>query len=144
MRPGYARALAHLASGEDRPRGRASYPGFSKEIRLMNNKLIRRGFVIALCVAVGLMPVATGAQDRLKAMPGYEQYQKMSREIPGSVKLASLAVKWLEGGKAFEYQRDGKTFRYDIAARAAAEAQPSSDGETTQPNRFGGRGGRGG
>jgi dipeptidyl-peptidase-4 len=109
----------------------------------MKNKFIRRSVITALCLAIGLMPSATGAQDRLKAMPGYEQYQKMSREIPGAAKLATLRVKWLEGGKAFEYQKDGKTFRYDIAARTAAEAQPSTGGETT-PDRFGGRGGRGG
>lgn len=109
----------------------------------MKNKVMRRIVIAALTISLGLMPVASGAQDRLKAMPGYEQYQKMSREIPGSVRPATLPVKWLEGGKAFEYQKDGKTFRYDIAARTAAEAQPSTGGET-MPDRFGGRGGRGG
>jgi dipeptidyl-peptidase-4 len=109
----------------------------------MKNKVMRRSVITALCLSIGLMPVTSGAQDRLKAMPGYEQYQKMSREIPGSVRPATLPVKWLEGGKAFEYQKEGKTFRYDIAARTAAEAQPSTGGETT-PDRFGGRGGRGG
>jgi hypothetical protein len=33
--------------------------------------------ILALC----LLPL--GAQDRLKTMPGYAQYQKMAREIPG-------------------------------------------------------------
>ncbi len=114
----------------------------------MKKRFIRHSIVVALLISLGLMaavlPVGTGAQDRLKTMPGYEQYQKMSREIPGSVKAGTLPVKWLEGGKAFEYQKDGKTFRYDIATRSAAEAQPSTGGEATQQGRFGGRGGRGG
>ncbi|MEP7341789.1 MAG: DPP IV N-terminal domain-containing protein, partial [Acidobacteriota bacterium] len=110
----------------------------------MKNKLMCRSVIIALCLAIGLMPVTSGAQDRLKVMPGYEQYQKMSREIPGSVTPATLPVKWLEGGKAFEYQKDGKTLRYDIAMRTAAEAQPTTSGEAAQAGRSGGRGGRGG
>ena len=76
-------------------------------------------------LAVGVMAAAwlwapAHAQDRLKAMPGYEQFQKMSREIPGSVKLGSLAVQWKEDGSSFEYAWDGKRYRYDVAAKQAA------------------------
>src|SRR3989337_2998308 len=72
----------------------------------------------AAAVALGLcLPLS--AQDRLKTMPGYEQFQKMSREIPGSVKLGSLAVQWQEDGSSFEYVWDGTRHRYDIAAKAA-------------------------
>jgi dipeptidyl-peptidase-4 len=78
----------------------------------------------ALMVALNLLPLT--AQDRLKAMPGYAQYQKMRNEIPGSVKLGSLQVKWLDGGKAFEYQRDGKVYRYDVSTRQAIEATASA------------------
>jgi dipeptidyl-peptidase 4 len=88
--------------------------------------------ILALC----LLPL--GAQDRLKTMPGYAQYQKMAREIPGSVKMGSLSVKWLDGGKAFEYQRDGKFFRYDITLRQTAEASATASGPAVE-GRFGGR-----
>src|SRR5438045_3353933 len=64
-------------------------------------------------------PAAVNAQDRLKTMPGYERYQRMSRESTNAVKLGSLAVTWKDQGKAFEYQKDGKRFRYEIAARKA-------------------------
>ncbi len=56
-----------------------------------------------LAVALGLLQVSTAAQDRLKTMPGYQQYQKMLQEIPGAVKLGSLGVKWSPDGKSFEY-----------------------------------------
>ena len=41
---------------------------------------------VALPLALGLWQVSTGAQDRLKTMPGYEQFQKVSSQIPGAVK----------------------------------------------------------
>ncbi len=87
-----------------------------------------------LTVAVCLMPV--GAQDRLKTMPGYDQFQKMATQIQGSVKPGTLQVKWLDGGKAFEFRRDGKNFRYDVATRTAAEAEPSPAAGPAPTNRF--------
>lgn len=65
------------------------------------------------------------AQDRLKLMPGCGQYQKMSRELPGAFKSGALAVNWVDDGKAFEFERDGKRFRYDLAARQATELPPT-------------------
>ena len=83
---------------------------------------------IIFVVSFSLCLSALTAQDRLKTMPGYTQYQKMRSEIPGSVKLGALQVRWIDGGKAFEYQRDGKLFRYDIATHQAIEATSASAG----------------
>jgi dipeptidyl-peptidase-4 len=80
------------------------------------------------------------AQDRLKAMPGYEQYQRVGRQITNSVELGSLSVTWREGGKAFEYQKDGKRYRYDIAARKSALMELA---RTNTPRAEGGEGRRG-
>lgn len=85
-----------------------------------------RGLAIVLMIVLGILPMSSGAQDRLKTMPGYEQYQKMSREIPGSVKLGTLSVVWKDGGAAFEYRKDGKAYRYDIATKKAAEIEAMS------------------
>src|SRR4030095_1405239 len=82
---------------------------------------LNKNVVAAVTIALAILPLTSRAQDRLKSMPGYEQYQKMSPQIPGSVKLGSLTVKWLDGGKAFEYYKDGKAYRYDIATSTAAE-----------------------
>ncbi len=106
----------------------------------MKNRIalnLNTGVVIALTIAIGILPIISHAQDRLKTMPGYDQYQKMSKEIPGSVKLGTLQVKWQDDGKAFDYYKDGKTYRYDIATRAATEAGAApADAET---GRGGGR-----
>ena len=84
------------------------------------------------------------AQDRLKALPGYEQFQKMSREIPGSVKLGSLAVQWKEDGSSFEYAWDGKRYRYDVAAKAATIIGEAPDGTAGGRGGLGAAGGQGG
>ncbi len=87
---------------------------------------LQKGFSCVLALALGGLPL--GAQDRLKTMPGYARYDKMRLEIATSVKMGSLQVRWLDGGKAFEYQRDGKVYRYDIVTRQAAETTVASAG----------------
>jgi dipeptidyl-peptidase 4 len=89
-----------------------------KSIGIIINKSSR----VALIIALGISPLTSRAQDRLKTMPGYDRYQRVSKEIPGSVKLGALIVKWQDDGKAFDYYKDGKTYRYDIATRATTEA----------------------
>ena len=81
---------------------------------------------MALFVALSLVTMPAGAQDRLKAMPGYEQYQKMTREMAGAVKPGALQVTWKDGGAALEYRKDGKALRYDIATKQTSEATPSA------------------
>jgi dipeptidyl-peptidase-4 len=61
------------------------------------------------------------AQDRLPSMPRYDRYEKMRREINGSVKRGDLSVTWAEDGKSFTYSKDGKNYRFDIAQKAAVE-----------------------
>ncbi|MFO0846426.1 MAG: DPP IV N-terminal domain-containing protein [Gemmataceae bacterium] len=89
------------------------------------------------------------AQDRLKSMPGYEQYRKMSTAIPGSVKSGAVAVSWKDGGKALEYSRDGTAYRYGIAdgkEEAVGKGKEGAGGRFPGKGRFqrGGGGGGGG
>lgn len=93
---------------------------------------VRPGMTI-LALGLAFAAGSAGAQDRLKAMPGYDQYRKMSREIPGSVKMGTLSVSWLDGGKAFEFRKDGKRFRYDIAEKKATEQAGSAPAEAPRP-----------
>jgi dipeptidyl-peptidase 4 len=93
--------------------------------------------VMAVVAAAAVLRVPLGAQDRLKTMPGYDQYQKMAREIPGSVKLGTITAQWREDGSSFEYNWDGKRYRYDVATRQAAAIGDAPAGAA------GGAGGRG-
>ena len=82
---------------------------------------------LALVAAMGFAATLV-AQDRLKSMPGYEQYQKMSqggdraRSSP-----APSSVTWKDGGKTFEYAKDGKMYRFDVATKAATETGPAPE-----------------
>ncbi len=97
-------------------------------------------FVLALSLGLSAMPSA-GAQDRLKSMPGYEQFQKVGQKIAGSVKPGVLQVVWKDGGKSFEFRRDGKLYRYDVASRQSSESAGPASGEAPQSGgRFGRRG----
>jgi dipeptidyl-peptidase-4 len=93
---------------------------------------------IAIAFTVGVLQISSSAQDRLPAMPGYQQYQKVSTDSRDAVKSGALTVSWKDPN-TFEYQRDGKLYRYDVSAKAAVDA-----GEAPAPAGRGGRGGRGG
>jgi len=90
----------------------------------------------AVCCAV----IHPSAQDRLKTMPGYDRFQRVSREIPGSVKLGALAVRWNDDGSSFEYAWNGRRYRFDVATRTPTDVGEAPD--ALQGGR--GRGGRGG
>jgi dipeptidyl-peptidase-4 len=45
---------------------------------------------LAGLTGVAILSAVVGAQDRLKTMPGYEQYLRMSKEIPAAVKMGNL------------------------------------------------------
>ena len=94
---------------------------------------------LVLPLAAGALNAVTGAQDRLRSMPGYEQYQKVGSEIPGIVQGGALTVAWKDAA-SFEYARAGKLYRYDVTSRTAQEigAAPPAQG------RGRGRGGQGG
>jgi len=79
------------------------------------------------------------AQDRLKTMPGYDRYQKMSPLIRGSVKQGALMVTWADDSKTFDYQLDGKKYTYNVKKLKAVETGVAEAGPG---GRFGGPGGR--
>ncbi len=98
--------------------------------------LVARG-ALGVALVAGVLDVGIGAQDRLKTMPGYARHQKMAGEIPSAVKSGALSATWTDG-RTFEYARDGKRYRYDVATRTATEIAGASRQDT------GGRGGRAG
>src|SRR5581483_9044291 len=91
-------------------------------MKKLSSRVTGMTMVFVLVISMGLLAVPSGAQDRLNTMPGYEQYQRLSKEFPTAVKSGTLTVKWQDGGKAFTYQKDGKSYRYDIATGQATEA----------------------
>ncbi len=72
---------------------------------------------VAVVAASAVLHVTVGAQDRLRLMPGYDQFTRMSTQSTGAVKLGSIAAQWKEDSSSFEYSLDGKLHRFDIASR---------------------------
>lgn len=64
------------------------------------------------------------AQDRLKTMPGYEQFTKTSRAATNAFISGAVAVTWKDGGKALEYTHAGKRYRHDLVSGERTELPP--------------------
>jgi dipeptidyl-peptidase 4 len=77
-----------------------------------------RATVLTLFMAAGL---ALSAQDRLRSLPGYEQYQRMAPLLSGAWVSGAIAPRWNADSRAFTYALSGKTYRFDIGSLTAAE-----------------------
>ncbi len=104
-------------------------------------KVVALRSVWAVAVATAVLWTPLRAQDRLKTMPGYDQYQKIGAQIPGSVKLGSLIAQWKDDGSSFEYTWDGKRYRYGAATK---QATVIGDAPAGAPGGGRGRGAQGG
>lgn len=80
------------------------------------------------------------AQDRLRTMPGYDHYMQMLPKISGAFKSGQVNVQWAEDGKSFDFVRDGKRQRFDIASRKISDAPGSPVLNAAGMGRFGGPG----
>ncbi|OEK03730.1 peptidase [Roseivirga sp. 4D4] len=67
-----------------------------------------------LAIVFTLAGFQSQAQDKLKNMPGYEQYRSVAPQIRRSVKPGTLSANWAEDSKTFEYIKDGKLWSYDV------------------------------
>jgi len=86
----------------------------------------RTAFLLLVFSAGLVTPMFSTAQDRLKTYPGYEHYQKMMKEMQGAAKLGILQQPaWKDGGKALEYSKDGKLWRFDVKTKKTTELGPA-------------------
>ena len=87
----------------------------------MKNSPRGAGIVVLTGAVIALITITfSAAQDRIKDMPGYEQYTKMQPLLSGAIVSGALNVTWTDGGKAFTYNRGGKAYRFDLATMQAA------------------------
>lgn len=86
--------------------------------------------LLALCT---LTATAAG-QQRIKSMPGYEQFHRMQDALSEASVGGSLTAVWADDSESFEYQLDGKSYRYDVESGVATEIESAS----TQNGRRGG------
>lgn len=91
---------------------------------------MKNKFFLTVAAALATTISISYAQDKLKNMPGYEQYQKIAPQIRSSVIPGSLNVKWAEDGKSFEYAENGKLQSFSVKTKKVTEV-----GEIPTPER---------
>jgi dipeptidyl-peptidase-4 len=100
-----------------------------------------KGLVLAAGgLALSIAPV--GAQDRLKAMPGYDQYAKMQPQLAGAVVSGAITPTWEADGRGVSYATGGKLHRFDL--RTMVDAVTGDAPATPAGGRSGGQGRQGG
>ncbi len=84
--------------------------------------------LLILAALTGVLAPSALSQDRLKTMPGYEQFQRVSRASSNAFVSGAISVTWKDGGKALEYSHDGKRWRHDLVTgkRSELPAPPAS------------------
>jgi dipeptidyl-peptidase-4 len=80
-------------------------------MKLLNTRIVP----LAVIIAMALISVSKSySQDRLKSMPGYEQYKTVAPKIRSSISSGELKAKWNENSLTFEYSKDGKMNVYNV------------------------------
>jgi dipeptidyl-peptidase 4 len=86
-------------------------------------------------IALLLLPLSLRAQERLKSAPGYERAHRVAREASIAVAGGAPTVTWLDNGGAFEYERDGRHYRYHVKSRQRVEIAASERQAARRPAR---------
>jgi dipeptidyl-peptidase-4 len=97
----------------------------AKSMRNVMQAAFRRLIPVAsgLILLLLLSAPAAEAQQRIKDMPGYEQYERMRLELRGAYQSGALNVSWSDDGRAFEYAVGGQRYRYDVSAKRAVPVE---------------------
>lgn len=66
--------------------------------------------------ALALLPAAVVAQDRLRTMPHYEEYERAMRAYPSAVRSGAVSVTWTSG-TTFEFAHDVHRYRFDVRTK---------------------------
>jgi dipeptidyl-peptidase-4 len=90
------------------------------------------GIAFAAAIGVGFAPSAT-AQSRIKTMPGYEQWARITPQINNAIRTGAITAEWSADSQSFEFTQDGKRWRFDLAnmARVEVESKAAADSPTT-------------
>jgi len=102
----------------------------SRGIKIIRTKLQPSQLLAALLFLLWQGTPQVQAQDRLKTMPGYEQYRRINAELTNRTDSGAITPTWKENGSSFEFSEGSKRFRYDIASRSKTEITKSSTNTT--------------
>ncbi len=87
----------------------------------MTFRSVRSSLLLAGLLTLASMTAS--AQSRIKSMPGYEQFERVSAARQDAFRSGALNVRWADDSRSFEYARDGQLWRYDLSTRMASEIE---------------------
>jgi dipeptidyl-peptidase-4 len=90
--------------------------------------------------------ISLAAQDRLRSMPGYDQFTKMQAQRQQQPPLVSGAVNvdWDESGRSLSFTHNGQSRELDLTSMQVSVTGEAPDGAAGRGAGRGGRGGRAG
>jgi len=91
---------------------------------------MKNKFFLTMAAALATTISISQAQDKLKSMPGFEQYQKIAPQLRSAVIPGNLNVNWAADGKSFEYAESGKLQSFSVKTKKVTEV-----GEIPRPER---------
>ena len=98
--------------------------------------------VIVTILAAAAAATSLLAQDRLKLMPGYDQFTKMQPQLNGAVVPGTITgAQFSADGKTLTYSAAGKPMAVDLATMKVADGAPAGAAGAAGAGAAGGRGG---
>lgn len=76
--------------------------------------------VAFVCLSLGVCSFVW-SQDLLPTMPRYDRYEKMRRDLGGSIVRGDVAPTWAADSRSFTYNWKDKTYTFDVATKKVTE-----------------------
>ncbi len=87
--------------------------------------MMTRGLATTVAVLVFLTLTTLDGQDRLRRMPGYDQYSRIQKVLPEAYAPGTIQnLRWETDSRSFTYTFQGQPFRFDLNAMTAGPAEP--------------------
>ena len=87
----------------------------------MNTSRIKKLYSITFIFLLSISISLTYAQDKLKKMPGYDNYKEMAPKLRSAVKSGQISAKWNEDSNSFTYSKDGKEYNFNVKSKKTTE-----------------------
>lgn len=89
----------------------------------MTSRLSNKHFSLIIIFLFLLSANTSNAQGKIKNMPGYDQFQKMSSQLYNSVERISPNIDWSDDGKTFTYIDNHTANTFDVNQRKIVKSE---------------------
>lgn len=89
----------------------------------MNFNLTKKTTALSCLLLFLMSAITSNAQDKIKNMPGYDQYQKMASQLYSSVPRLSTNITWSESGNTFTYLENDTVRTFDVKKKKVISSE---------------------